>query len=175
MNSSSEKNETFQAGELQENLEILRQIYFFSGLSMETLKVIAYICNRETFKEGEHLFRQDEDDGQAFYVLSGNAQLLHKDDKGEHKVSEYGSGEFIGGLALLGKMHRHFSLRAMTDLTCLIFERDKFQSTLQQFQDLMPKIIKSIVERISAWEGQFLVAREEGCDVCMHKVGVSLI
>ena len=66
-----EKNNTTPSSEFQENLELLRQIYFFSGLPLETLKVFAYLCTREKFKPDEYIFNQDEDDGQAFYIIKG--------------------------------------------------------------------------------------------------------
>ena len=73
--SSLEKNNSTPSSEFQGNLEILRQTYFFSSLPLETLKIFAYLCTREKFRQGEHLFRQDEDDGQAFYIIDGRARL----------------------------------------------------------------------------------------------------
>lgn len=175
MNLSSGKTEAHQSSELQENLGFLRQIYFFSGLPLESLKVFAYMCTRETFKQGEYLFRQGDDDGQAFYIVSGKTRLVHTDGGGEQMIRDYDTGEFLGGMALLGNMHRLFSLKALTEVTCLILTREKFSTTIQQFPDLMPKLIKSVVERISAWEGGFLASRGEGCEVCRQKVGVSLV
>ena len=56
MTSSSEKNDSYQSSEFQENLEILREIFFFSSIPLEKLKVFAYICKRETFKPDEYIF-----------------------------------------------------------------------------------------------------------------------
>lgn len=175
MDLSSGNNETYRSSEFRENLEILRQIYFFSGLPLESLKVFAFMCTRETFQQGEYLFRQDDDDGQAFYILSGKVRLVHADEDGEQMIRDYGTGEFLGGMTLLGSMHRLFSLKALTEVTCLILSREKFSSTIKQFPDLMPKIIESVVERISAWEERFLFSRVESCEVCVQKVGFSLI
>jgi len=175
MNLSSGKDEAYDSSEFRENLEILRQIYFFSGLPLESLKVFAYMCTRESFKPGEYLFRQDDDDGQAFYIISGKARLVHTDEGGEEMIRDYDTGEFLGGMVLLGNMYRLFSLKAVTDVTCLILNREKFSTTIQQFPDLMPRIIKSVVGGISAWEERFLVSRVEGCKVCRKKVGISLV
>ena len=78
--SLSEKNKLSPSSEFQENLEILRQTYFFSGLPLETLKIFAYLCTREKFRQGEFIFRQDEDDGQAFYIINGKAGLERRDN-----------------------------------------------------------------------------------------------
>ena len=175
MNSSLEKNEGFQTSEFQENLELLRNIYFFAGLPLERLKVLAYICTRETFKAGEYLFQQDDDDGQAFYILSGKAGLEHKDENGDHMIRDYEAEAFLGGLVLLSNMRRRFSLKAVSHVSCLILNRDKFQMTTEQFTELTPRIIKSVVENISSIEGRFLASSTEGCENCKQMAGFSLL
>ena len=76
MSWSAEKNESCPTCEFQNNLNILREIYFFSALPIDTLKVFAYLCTRENFKPGDFLFTQEDDDGQAFYLISGEAALI---------------------------------------------------------------------------------------------------
>jgi len=56
--SSLDESSLSPSCEYQENLGILRQTYFFSGLPLESLKIFAYLCTREKFREGEFLFRQ---------------------------------------------------------------------------------------------------------------------
>ena len=171
----SEKNNTGPVSEFQENLDVLRQIYFFSGLPLETLKVFAYLCTRGKFKSGEYLFRQGEDDGQAFYILEGTAVLERAENDNENAVRTCASGEFIGGLILLGKHRRLFSLRADAETNCLILSREKFTKTIEQFPELMPKLLKAVVSGIGNWEERFLSDRAEKCGDCMANLGVSLI
>ena len=175
MNSNSGKNETYRSCEFQENLDILRQINFFSQFPLEALKVIAYLCTREMFKKGDYLFHQNEDDGLAFYIISGNAGLFHNNKDGEHLIRNYHKGEFVGGLTLLGSLHRLFSLQSITDLTCLMLTREKFAKVLEQFPDLMPKVLKVVVDIVRAWEESFLGDYSASCDACKHNIGVSLI
>jgi CRP-like cAMP-binding protein len=170
-----EGSKNFQAGELQENLALLRQTYLFPDLPMESLKVFAYMCMRETVKAGDYLFRQGEDDGQAILILTGAAVLIREENGRETEILEYGPGAFLGSMALLGEMHRLFSLRAVSDLVCLILTRQKFNSTLHQFPQAVPKIMNLLVRQINAWEERFLVSRSEGCEACLHKIGVSMI
>ena len=175
MDSLEEKTEVCLSCEFQENLNILRETYFYSALPLEVLKVLTYLCTRETFKPGDHLFSQDDDDGQAFYIISGKVQLTYSDESGEKIVREYDPEVFIGGLALMGAMRRLFTLQALTDTTCLVLTREKFLRAMAQFPDQMPKIFKALVERICIWEERFLVAVNEKCEACRQKIGVSLI
>jgi CRP-like cAMP-binding protein len=156
-----EKNNSTPSSEFQENLELLRQTYFFSGLPLETLKVFAYLCKREKFKEGEHIFRQDEDDGQALYIIDGRARLERKDNGEITNIRDCEIGEFIGGLTLLGNRHRLFSLRSVTETTCLILNREKFSKTMEQFPNLVFKICTAVAQSIDTWEERFLVDREK--------------
>ncbi len=175
MNSSEEKSKVNISGEFQENLDILRETYFFSALPLELLKLLAYLCSRETYKKGDYLFAQGDDDGQAFYILSGETRLTHSDNGDEQTVREYGKEVFLGGLALMGNVRRLFSLQAATDTTCLVLSRDKFAKAMEQFPEQMPKTIKALVERICSWEERFLVEINEHCEACRTKIGVSLL
>lgn len=175
MNSNTEKNEDGAACEYQENLNKLRQIDFFSGLPLEATKVMAYLCIREKFKAGDFLFQQDEEDEQAYYIISGRARLLHVADGQERVIRDCEEGEFLGRLALMSPMRRLFSLRARTDVICLTITREKFTKALEQFPDLMPKLIRVIVENIYSWEKRFVAHSTEDCSVCLKEVGVSLV
>ena len=173
--SLSDTNNTTPTSEFQENLQILRQIYFFSGLPLETLKIFAYLCTREKFKQGEHIFRQNEDDGQAFYIIGGRARLERNDNGDTRKVRDCETGEFLGGLTLLGETRRLFSLKSVSDTTCLVLNREKFSKTMGQFPDLMMKICKAVAQSIDTWEKRFLTNQGDQCGECMEKLGVTLI
>ena len=173
--SLSEKNNTNPSSEFQENLEILRQTYFFSGLPLETLKIFAYLCTREKFRDNEYIFRQDEDDGQAFYIIDGKAVLERRNNGETADVRDCEAGDFLGGLTLLGETGRLFSLKSVTDTTCLVLSREKFSKTMEQFPGLMTKICKAVAQHIDTWEKRFLTEQGDQCGECMRRLGVTLI
>jgi CRP/FNR family cyclic AMP-dependent transcriptional regulator len=173
--SLSEKNKTTPSSEFQENLEILRQTYFFSGLPLETLKIFAYLCTREKFRGKEYIFRQDEDDGQAFYIIDGKAVLERRNNGETADVRDCEAGDFLGGLTLLGETGRLFSLKSVTDTTCLVLSREKFSKTMEQFPGLMMKICKAVAQHIDTWEKRFLTEQGDQCGECMRRLGVTLI
>jgi CRP-like cAMP-binding protein len=175
MNSNLGKNDAGASCEYQENLNILRQIDFFSGLSLEATKVLAYLCSREKFKMDEYLFQQDDEDDRAFYIISGIAHLVHRTNGEASVLREYGEGEFIGRLSLTGKMRRLFDLRAKSDVVCLTISQEKFSKALEQFPDQLPKLIRVIVENIYKWEKHFITQRTGDCNDCMQLIGVSLV
>lgn len=175
MNSSTEKKQPSDTSEFKENLEILRQMDFFSGLSLEALKVFAYLFTREIFKPGDYLFYQDDNDGKAFYIISGEGELIREDERGASELRKYGEGEFLGGLALVGDMRRLFSMKVLTETTCLVMTREKFTRAIEQFPELMPKVLEAMVDRIRSWEERLFFDRDGLCDACRKKVGVTLV
>ena len=175
MNSSMERRQPSESSEFQQNLELLRQMDFFSALPIEALKVFAYLFTREKFKPGDHLFQQDDNDGKAFYIISGTAEVVRQDERGETTLGKLAQGEFLGGLALLGDMRRLFSVRVQTELMCLVMTREKFTKAIEQFPELMPRVLETMVKRIRLWEERLMLESGGLCDQCRKKLGVSLI
>jgi CRP-like cAMP-binding protein len=173
--SSLDESSLSPSCEYQENLNTLRQTYFFSGLPLESLKVFAYLCTREKFRSGEFLFREGEDGHDAFCLITGKAQLERVIDAGARAVRVFEAGDFIGGLTLLGESRRLYSLRALEDTVCLVLCREKFSKTLQQFPGQMPRIFKAVVSAINGWEERFLEQLTGDCSKCLPKLGVSLL
>lgn len=175
MSLSPEENKGGAACEFQQNLEILRQVGFFAGLSLEALKLLAYLCSREAFKPGESLFTQGEDDGQAFYLVSGTARLMREAGGRRLQMRVFEAGDFLGGISLLGSLRRLFTLEAESDVVCLVLTREKFSRVLEQFPDQMPKVLKGLVESIGSWEERFMSDEFFSEDSCQQKSGVSLL
>lgn len=178
MSLSTEKNPECRPGgacEFQENLSVLRQVDFFSSLPIEALKVFAYLCVRESYQAGEYLFHQNDVEGKAFCVMSGQLRLTLPTESGEIQATTYKPGEFLGGLSLLGDVRRLFSLRAETDAVCLVLTREKFKKTLDQFPAVLPRLLEAVAERVLAWENQFIHDHANLCSHCHDKLGASMV
>lgn len=175
MNSSTENAPECASCELTDNLNLLRGIDFFARIPLDGLKILAYLCTRENYKAGDTLFSQGDDDGQAFYIVSGTAKLSFANDAGKQMVRVVKAGDFIGRLVLLGAMPRLFTLTAETDTTCMVLERAKFLRTIEQFPDLTGKVFQAIIDSVVSWDRRSLNTFQEGCDTCCEMVGISLI
>ncbi|MDH3327661.1 MAG: Crp/Fnr family transcriptional regulator [Desulfobulbaceae bacterium] len=174
MNSYQEKNDLLAKSEFQENLDVLREVYFFSEFPLEVLKVFAYLCIREKYKEGDIIFSQNDDDGRAYYILSGQARLSRSHENKEVLVRTCGENTFFGAFTLAGMANRLFSLTALTNTCCLILTREKFQDTISQFPDSRQYIIQGLSDSIISWEEKYL-NENINCDSCRSIMGVSLI
>jgi CRP/FNR family transcriptional regulator, cyclic AMP receptor protein len=161
--------------EYQENLEILRQIPIFSGLPVEALKLLAYLCTREVFKPDEYLFQEGDMDEHAYFILEGKAGLILTFEGASVPIREYGENDFLGGLSLLGPAKRLYSLQAMSRVRCVMFARDQFQRTLEQFPDVAAMVFRETCILIHEWESRLLTEHARQCSDCRGNVGVSLI
>ena len=138
------------------------------------LPVIA-LAQQPVLKKGEYIFRQDEDDGQAFYIIEGQARLERMDNEKTTEVRDCQKGEFVGGLTLLGETRRLFSMKSVTDTTCLVLNRGKFSKTMEQFPTLFVRICNAVAKNIDTWEERFLDDLGDQCGQCISRLGVTLI
>ena len=60
-------------------------------------------------------------------------------------------------------------------MTCLVMSREKFTKAIEQFPDLMPRVLETMVDWIRSWEERLFIDQDGLCDTCKKKVGVSLI
>ncbi len=172
---SPESAEPQRGSEYEENLELLRQIDFFSGFPLESLKIFAYLGARQRFRAGEALFEQGEEDATAFLLVAGRLRLERESGGRTRTIRFFEGGAFIGGLSLLGDCRRLYTLRAEETSVCLALEREKFSRALEQFPGQMPRLFQTVVNAIVGWEENFLEKMTEDCGGCIPRLGVSLL
>ncbi|MFW5836771.1 MAG: Crp/Fnr family transcriptional regulator [Desulfovibrionaceae bacterium] len=171
---SSSTEPTQGVSEYQDNLEIFREIPFFSGLPLEPLKVLAYLSERRRYNAGDVVFQKDEVDQNAYYVLEGSATLL-VDGAQDARLKAFKPGDFIGGLSLVGDMKRLFSLQAEKNLVVIVLSRQMFQKTLEQFPDILYKFLEAVVEGVYDWERRLLNKHALTYTDCLVHLGVTLV
>jgi len=155
----SEKNRC----ELSCSLDILRGVSVFSAIPVERLKVYAYMSRRACYRPGEFLFRQGENDDRGYIIIHGRAQVVREFKDHSVLLNELGEGEFFGALALLSQIKRLFSVKAVTHVECLIFERESFQKLLVQFPDVAVKVLDMMIKRIVQMEEKLLSSQAHEC------------
>jgi CRP-like cAMP-binding protein len=171
----SENIENCPTCELEENINYLRQTYFFSGIAVDALKVFSYLCQREKFGAGEYLFRQGEDDGQAYYLISGKAVLERTEQGQTRKVRDCKPDDFFGGLALLGKLPRLYSLKTEEETLCLVLSREKFIKVWAQFPEMSNKLLQAILNAVNTWEDRLLANCGLKEPECLQRLGISVL
>lgn len=176
MNSSMNISDSDEKSEFVANLNAFRQIDFFSGVSIEVMKLFSFLCQRQAYKAGDYIFRQEDDDGCSYYVLSGKAKLVLEKNKTEYLIREYAAESYFGVLNLMTPMVKQFSLMATEDTTCIVMTRQAFSKVVDQFPDTSLKIARSIGQRVMQAERKCILEFEANQrDDLKNLLGVSLI
>ncbi len=169
MSSSTESRQTSK--EFKDNLQILMHLPMLSGLPLEPLKLLAYLCRRQIFRAGQFLFHQEDLDPNAYLILSGRALLMLEDPR-ELDLVEMGEMTFVGGLTLFCEMNRIYALKALTDVATLTLSREKFQKTLEQYPNIGPRIFEATSRTIIRWETHFVREHLSRCSECRSRMQI---
>jgi len=172
MNTSDKDNKS----EFVANLNILRQIDLFSGVSIEIIKLFAFLCQRQSYQTGDFIFHQDDDDGCSYYIVSGKTKLVLAKEKKEYFIREYQAESYFGTLSLITPIANQFSLIATQDTTCLVMTREAFSKVVDQFPDIPLKMARSIGRRLLQAERKCILEFESTeRDDLKNLLGISLI
>ncbi|NOX32251.1 MAG: Crp/Fnr family transcriptional regulator [Deltaproteobacteria bacterium] len=176
MNSSMKTDDSGDKSEFVANLNVFRQIEFFSGVSIEVMKLFAFLCQRQFYQKGDFIFRQDDDDGCSYYILSGKVKLVLNAGGKEHSIREYGAESYFGALSLVTPMVKQFSLIAIQDTVCMVMSRKAFSKVVDQFPDIHVTIARSIGKRLLQAERKCIHEFElKERDELKNLLGISLI
>ncbi|WP_291328848.1 Crp/Fnr family transcriptional regulator [Desulfovibrio sp. UCD-KL4C] len=162
-----------EASEYQENLEIIREVAYFSGLELEAQKLLAYLCVRENFAQGTTVFNTGDIDKSAYFIIKGQMEAFLENV--ESPVQTFKENDFVGALTLIGESKRLFTLKAVTDTVCIRLTQDKFEKARGQYPEINNKFLKAAVDKISNREERFLSKYDINCEGCKSAIGLTLI
>ena len=152
----SEKPENPEC-ELSCNLRVLREQPIFDGLPQELLRVMAYLCERETFAQGQAVLEEGGTAETAVIVFEGSLAV----EREGKRLGLLGQGMLAGGLALLGGFRSLYTLRAEAGTVCLLLHRRKLLPQLLAQPEALATVARGLVDGVLAWDAQRL---ERGAD-----------
>ena len=144
--SLSELNE--EQCELHSSLQLLRDVPVFNGLAPEFFRVMAYLCERHLFAAEQVILTRGETAEAAVVLVRGSARI----ELGERQVATLDKGSFVGGLALLGQFRWLYSLRAATEVECLVLPRRTFLPQFMARPDALAVLAGKLVGSVVGWE-----------------------
>jgi len=160
----SEQPETHEC-ELDCNLRVLRELPIFADLPQELLRVMAYLCERETFASGQAVVEEGQAAEGAVAVIGGSMAI----EREGRKVGALREGMCAGGLALLGQYRWLYTLRAETTVDCLLLHRRSLLPQLLAQPASLAAVARELVQSVVFWDMQRL---ERGADADVHGPGV---
>ncbi len=122
---------------------------FGRKVPLRQLKLLLSKLKRETYAQGEVLFREG-DPGDKFYIISqGICEVLKLNEAGEEKsITKLEKGKFFGERALIQDEPRAAAIRAFTDCSVLTLAKDDFFSLFRS----APAVAKIFEEKLIQYQ-----------------------
>jgi len=110
----------------------LSGVPIFSGLRKRDLTRIGRSMTEREFKQGRAIVKEGDPATAFFIITRGRVEVLTSSGrKKQAKVKELGRGAFFGEMALIDGARRGATVRALTDVVCLVLPRRAFLSELR--------------------------------------------
>ncbi|KAF4682487.1 hypothetical protein FOZ60_010463 [Perkinsus olseni] len=119
----------------------LRSVPVFNPLDAYELSQVADALKTESFTAGQTIVQQGEP-GDQFYLIENGTCQAFKDEQ-EEAVKDYKVGDYFGELALLRDAPRAATVKATSDVDCLVIERRAFKRLLGSLEQIMARESKA--------------------------------
>lgn len=147
MNSST-NTDKLNLDTMEGKLAFLRKLPFFNNTPLETVRLYAYLANKEQYNAREPIVIQGEPSDRLFLIISGEVAICEERNGREfHLQSLSGEGfNYFGELTLLAEFDWFFSARASTDVTLLSISREAFKKVMEKFPEYFAETVSFIVK-----------------------------
>jgi CRP-like cAMP-binding protein len=140
--------------ELAQNLDYLRQLSPFERTPFEIIRLYAYIARRRYYRQGNFIFRQDQQAERAYLILEGAVALSVETAGRTIQLQTLGPMDFFGYMALLARYEWPISARATAATEILTLDRESFRKILVRFPDqcldVAERLVRMRMERMHA-------------------------
>lgn len=129
--------------------QMLRRAPLFAGLGDLELRTVVSALRRVTLKRGTLLFSQGDAGNAAYMVSQGHVDLILTTPEGrELIVSQAGSGDIFGEMALIEDTTRSAAAIAHDDCELFTLGRDDFMRLLQQHPTITLALLRAMSQRL---------------------------
>lgn len=131
------------------NLELLKQVPLFQGLTESELRALTADFVRQDLRPGEVLFYQG-DAGHILYVVeTGKVRIFVQGEEGQElSVAVCGTGDLVGEMSVIDELPRSASAVAMERATVLRLSRERFREHVRKSPQLAFNVMKALSVRL---------------------------
>jgi CRP-like cAMP-binding protein len=119
-------------------LEALAGVPLLDGVPLETLRRLASEVRESVFPAGTAVVREGDEDGVGFFVVVAGEGAVYV---GERRVATVEPGDHFGALATIDGGPRAATVRATTELRCLILTDATFHELVHDHPDAAWKLL----------------------------------
>ena len=103
---------------------------------------------KQTFNDGDIIFRESDPSDMAFEIVSGNVEISKMGDDGEIRLATLGKGEMFGEMGVLDQGTRSATAKATGPVTVNAITRKEFLIGVQDKPDLALDIMGKMAQRL---------------------------
>ncbi len=112
---------------------------------------IKYTRNKIHFKEGDIIFKEDEEDCKEMYVIdSGRVNIVKKVGDTDTTLATLDEDDFFGEMSLITGNKRSASAIAQTNCKLSTMDKETFEFNLSNDITFMRKILETLAHRLEA-------------------------
>ena len=136
--------------DLQEDVDLLRNVPLFRNLDSAKLKLLAFTSERLTFADGDILFAQGDEGDSAYVIVEGTADVMIATPKGPVTVASVKQNDWVGEIAILCDVPRTATIRATEKLVTLRISKEIFFQLVLQFPQMSVEVMRELAFRLES-------------------------
>jgi CRP-like cAMP-binding protein len=155
MNSPRESNHSGSADHVDDALTILRRLPVFKNISLEMVKLYAYLSHREEYGRGDIILQQGRPCDGVRLIVRGEVSITHTTTDRPILLQKLSADSlnYFGELALISEFDWFFSAYAHSDAVILSISRESFGKVIERYPETfigtVGEIIKLRIKRFS--------------------------
>lgn len=148
MNSSRETNQSVPSSHIDDTLTILRRLPVFKNISLEMVKLYAYLSCKEEYKRGDIILRQGTPSDNLRLIVMGDVSITHTIGDREILLQKLSADSlnYFGELALISEFDWFFSAYAWSDVSILSISREAFGKVIERYPETFIDTVSAIVK-----------------------------
>lgn len=136
------------ATDLQQDVDLLRNVPLFRNLDAAKLKLLAFTSERLTYAAGDSLFSQGDSGDTAYVIVEGEADIIIETPSGPIIVATVKQNDWVGEIAILCDVPRTATITAKSKLTTLRISKDVFFQLIMQFPQMSVEVMRELAFRL---------------------------
>ena len=130
-------------------VDVLRQVWLFSGLDEQQLEAVSSFTFQKGFGPGELIVEEGRTGNGMYAIISGNVEAVKAlGTEQERILNRLGTGEVFGEMALLGEWPRTASVRAVDEVECLGIDRWVFLTQLERHPQVGIRLLQVLAQKL---------------------------
>lgn len=126
---------------------LLKKVVIFSDLEAAEFQMLLSFMNGLRVEKGQTLFREGDEGGEMFIVLSGKIGItVTLSDGKELTISEIKTGDFFGEMSIIEQLPRSATALALQETELLSLQASDFLKLVESAPEAAVKILRRMLE-----------------------------